>query len=364
MISQNMLDALMNNTSRLIYFKDLEGRYTFINPVWQRHAGVPADQVLGRTDIEIFGTEWGNCFRRNDLKVLAERDTCDFEESVTLNGATITYHSIKFPVFDDDGALSGIGGISADITERKQLEQSLRLSNRTKDKFFSIIAHDLKNPLNGLLGLTELLLDEHPASGTARIGKELRLINQTTKVLHNLLDNLLTWSRSQTGLLEYTPMALPLCALVEECIQLAQPALHAKQLRLELHCEQEMEITADPHMTATILRNLLANAIKYSWPEGVIYIAGWMLDGFACVEVRDEGVGIPAARLERLFSLEDKASSPGTQGEQGSGLGLLLCKDFAERQHGRIEVESECGRGTRLRVLIPGRPLTAAPGQR
>lgn len=355
MISQNMLDALMNNTNRLIYFKDLEGRYTFVNREWLRQAGVEADRVNGRTDHEIFGPVWGDIFRGNDLKVLQTLEPIDFEEEVTLaDGTTVIHHSIKFPVFNEQGAPCGTGGISSDITERKRLEASLRHSNQTKDKFFSIIAHDLKTPLSGLLGLTDLLLDDVELANPRHFEKEIRLINQTTKVLHNLLDNLLTWARSQTGLLEYEPRRLPFCALLRECVQLVQPSLVAKELTLEVDCVEGMEVVADAQMTSTILRNLLANAIKYSWPGGTVRVVARPEGGFVVLEVQDEGVGIPAERLQSLFCLASKSSTPGTRGELGSGLGLLLCKDFAERQQGWVEVESTLGRGSTMRMKIPG----------
>ena len=354
MNSQNMLDALMNNTNRLIYFKDLEGRYTFVNREWLRQSFQDEHNVIGRTDPELFGPEWGDLFRRNDLKVLQTRSPLDFEEQVTMpDGTVIIHHSIKFPVYDNQGSLCGTGGISSDITERKHLENSLKLSNQTKDKFFSIIAHDLKNPLNGLLGLTDLLLDDYVLASPVQIEKELRLINQTTKVLHNLLDNLLTWARSQTGLLEFRPRSLPLCALVQECVELVQPALQAKNLKLEVDCDKNLRVHADPQMTSTILRNFLANAIKYSFPDNTVHLSVRHGGDQVVVEVRDEGIGISAARMDKLFQLESKSSTPGTGGELGSGLGLLLCKDFAERQQGRVEVSSELGKGTVMRVLIP-----------
>ncbi|HEX5277137.1 MAG TPA: PAS domain-containing protein, partial [Fluviicoccus sp.] len=188
MNSQNMLDALMNNTNRLIYFKDLDGRYTFVNREWLRQCNLGEHQVLGRTDEELFGPEWAEIFRTNDLQVIQNRQAIDFEEKIVgPDGTVVIHHSIKFPVQDNQGRLTGTGGISSDITERKALEESLLVSNRTKDKFFSIIAHDLKNPLNGLIGLTDLLMDDLDVAPPAQVQKEIRLIGQTTKVLHNLL---------------------------------------------------------------------------------------------------------------------------------------------------------------------------------
>ncbi|HEX5359558.1 MAG TPA: PAS domain-containing sensor histidine kinase [Fluviicoccus sp.] len=355
MNSQNMLDALMNNTSRLIYFKDLDGRYTFVNREWLRQCNLSEHQVLGHTDEDLFGPEWAAIFRTNDLQVIQSGEAIDFEEKVIgPDGAVVIHHSIKFPVRDNQGRLTGTGGISSDITERKALEESLLISNRTKDKFFSIIAHDLKNPLNGLIGLTDLLMDDLDVAPPAQVQKEIRLIGQTTKVLHNLLDNLLTWARSQTGLLEYQPRRLPLPALIQESAQLLHPALLAKRITLKICCPDSIHILADLQMSATILRNLLGNAIKYSYADSEIRLRARETDGFVVLEVQDGGVGIPPGRLQKLFRLESKSSTPGTEGELGSGLGLLLCKDFAERQHGRVEVESEPGKGTTLRVYIPG----------
>ncbi|RZU47069.1 PAS domain S-box-containing protein [Fluviicoccus keumensis] len=355
MNSQNMLDALMNNTSRLIYFKDLQGRYTFVNREWLRLCGLSEHLVIGRTDFDLFGPEWAGLFRNNDLQVIQSMQSTDFEERVIApDGSVVVHQSIKFPVYDRQGLLCGTGGISTDITERKRLEESLRISNQTKDKFFSIIAHDLKNPLNGLIGLTELLMDDIDTAPSVQVQKEIRLIGQTTKVLHNLLDNLLTWARSQTGLLEFEPRRLPLAAMVQESVQLVHPALLAKRIVLKVGCPDNLLICGDLQMTSTILRNLLANAIKYSHPDSEIRLRARECGDYVQVEVQDSGIGIPESRLEKLFRLESKSSTPGTDGEMGSGLGLLLCKDFAERQRGRVEVESELGKGTTMRLYIPG----------
>lgn len=360
MNNQNILDALINHTRLLIYFKDTGGRYTFVNREWLARCRLERDQVIGRNDIELFGEVWGENFRINDRKVAETREPFEFEESVTLpDGRVIVHHSVKFPVFDQEGRLCGTGGMSSDISERKQLEASLLLSNRTKDKFFSIIAHDLKNPLNGLLGLTDLLLDDLPYTRPDQLEKEIRLIGQTTRVLYNLLDNLLAWARSQTGQLECRPVPCTLAGLCREASDTLVAALGAKSLRLETEIPTDLRVLADPHLTSAILRNLLSNAVKYSHPGGEIRISARADGDQVLLEIEDAGVGISPQRIARLFQPEAKSSTPGTGGELGTGLGLLLCKDFAERQSGRIEAESLPGQGACFRLFLPVAPAGA-----
>ncbi len=241
--------------------------------------------------------------------------------------------------------------------KREILEKNAELKalNASKDRFFSIIAHDLRNPFHSIMGLSGLLLANLETADRGMMKKSLETILRASGQAHELLENLLLWARSQTGSLAFAPRETDMNSLVTESIALVAAQAAAKNIRIHTRTEGETRVMADGNMMMTVVRNLLTNALKFSFPGGEIRV---ILQGGKeqCrLSVKDNGTGIPAGKIAHLFRIDASHSTRGTEQEPGSGLGLLLCAEFVGKHGGSIEVESEEGKGSVFTVLLPSK---------
>ncbi|MBB4287394.1 PAS domain-containing sensor histidine kinase [Roseospira goensis] len=226
--------------------------------------------------------------------------------------------------------------------------------NTQKDKFFSIVAHDLKSPFNPLMGFSELLATEGASLPPARVAEYGALLHRAATEAFKLLEDLLDWSRIQLDRVTYAPEAVDLAALLDDNVARYHYAAQAKGVALRTDAAPGVRAWADPHMLNTVVRNLLSNAIKFTRPgDSILVTAGPAPTGRATVAIRDTGVGIPAAKIPTLFDLGARASATGTQGETGTGMGLVISKELMDRQHGTIRVDSTEGHGTTFRLDLP-----------
>jgi signal transduction histidine kinase len=231
-------------------------------------------------------------------------------------------------------------------------EKKLNEMIATKDKFFKIIAHDLRNHFNGLLGYSELLAMTHREMNDDERENMINDISDISKNTFSLLENLLVWSRSQTDNLPFSPKEYKLSRLVNATISAVQSLVKAKGLQLTSDVAKELKVYADKEMLNTVLRNLITNAIKFSNQGGEIHIDAEQEDGQVKIYVRDQGIGMTREKLDILFDITQKTSTPGTDKEKGTGLGLALCKEFVEINGGQIHVESEKGKGSVFTVVL------------
>ncbi|RKD92414.1 tetratricopeptide repeat-containing sensor histidine kinase [Mangrovibacterium diazotrophicum] len=223
----------------------------------------------------------------------------------------------------------------------------------TKDKFFSIVAHDLRGPIGSALTLSEFLIEEIEKKNYETVEMYASVFHQALGDSFTLLNNLLDWSRSQLQRMEFHPQFLALSKIVDEATGLFASPLEKKHILLSINIEDDLQIMADEAMLKTILRNLISNAIKYSKEKGEIEIAAERDKGFITLSVADKGLGMAQEKIANLFSLENHTSSPGTFGEQGTGLGLILVNDFVGKHNGKIRVESTIGKGTTFIISLP-----------
>ncbi|UCH92455.1 MAG: tetratricopeptide repeat-containing sensor histidine kinase [Candidatus Aminicenantes bacterium] len=244
----------------------------------------------------------------------------------------------------------------------KESEKKLRAMNISKDKLFSIIAHDLGNPLNSILLSSGYLEKKYQTMAEEEVKEFLHQIYEYTDHLAKLLDNLLQWAVSQLGKLEVEPETLDLNQLTEDTIELMEPSAREKHIHLVSQMNENTFAWADKRMVETIMRNLVSNAVKYSYQEGDVNISSQLNGDFREVSVADTGVGIPADKLNSLFDTYAHNSTRGTAGERGIGLGLVLCKELVEKNRGTIRVEnnsnSETFTGTRVIFTLPIDPST------
>lgn len=232
--------------------------------------------------------------------------------------------------------------------------ENLNSVNATKDKFFSIIAHDLRSPFNSFLGLTEIMVDELPSLTMDEIHAFLVDMKNSASNLFRLLENLLHWARMQQGAIPFKPELLQLRQVVEECITTAMEPAKNKGIEIVTDIPDDLKVFADSNIIQTIIRNLVSNAMKYTHRGGKInLVAKSNLDNSVEVAVKDTGIGMNRKIVENLFRLDVKTSRKGTEGEPSTGLGLLLCKEFIEKHGGKILVESEEGKGSIFYFTVP-----------
>jgi len=238
---------------------------------------------------------------------------------------------------------------------KEETEKQLSLI-QTRDKFFSIIAHDLKSPLNGVLGLTEIMLENRENISRQDIVKYITLIGNSTRQTYFLLENLLEWAQMQQNQFSFSPEKINLYHLAKKTQELFQENAAIKNIRCNIQIPEDFVVTADKSMLSSILRNLVSNAIKFTGKGGRINISAKNNGEMQIIEVSDNGVGIAPETLDKLFSEQWNTSSYGTQNEKGTGLGLMLCKEFAGQHGGKIEVQSHPGEGSTFSVFLPLMP--------
>jgi len=232
-------------------------------------------------------------------------------------------------------------------------EANLQELNATKDKFFSIISHDLKNPFASVMSISELLATNYETAESDEIKYGINKINDTNKHIYELLENLLTWSKSQRGNIEFSPVEFRLEKIIETNINLLKLAAEKKDIKISLTCPDSLVVYGDREMISTVFRNLLNNAVKFTLPGKQIRISTSKEDHSVFVHIEDDGIGISEEDQKRLFHIEDKFKRDGTSGEKGTGLGLIICKEFVEKNGGMIKVSSEVRKGSTFSFSIP-----------
>ena len=235
----------------------------------------------------------------------------------------------------------------------QQQNTHLQAANASKDTFFSIIAHDLRGPLGALRELPEIILERVESYSREELTQMIMAQRDAAKHVFDLLDNLLTWTRIQRGQIEYCPQMMNLAPLVTQNIDLLLPSAQRKHITLTSAVAGHLQVHADYHMTNTVIRNIIFNAIKFTEEYGEITVASASRESLVEVSIMDTGIGIAAEHLPKLFRIDAKFKRSGTAHEKGTGLGLILCKEFVEQQGGRIWMESEVDKGTTVRFTLP-----------
>ncbi len=243
--------------------------------------------------------------------------------------------------------------VISDISKRKQVEEQLQRVVAEKDKLFAIIAHDLRSPLIGFVGVARLLANNGAEWSPDKLQNVFLSMKDSSETLFYLLENLLEWSTLQRGELKYEPVELDGEDLVKDNKVLAQTLAYQKSVTLQCEVPRGLKVFADRNMLNTVLRNLISNAVKFSNPGGNVTIAAKQGTDTVTISVRDNGIGMDQDVIDHIFSIDHKTSHPGTRGEKGFGLGLSLCKEFVEKLGGQIRVESHPGQGSKFSVTLP-----------
>jgi PAS domain S-box-containing protein len=319
------------------------------------------EELENQTTIKLYPTQDAyNKFGEEAYQRLSRGEVYEsVQELVRSDGAHI-WASYIGKAIDPLDLKKGTLWILEDITARKASLEALEQSesrlwelNKTKDKLLSIIAHDLKNPFNSILGFSELLSENISNYEIDKSKKFANQINSATKSTLYLLENLLTWAKNQSGQIVFKPENSNLQSLINEIIELFYSSASIKNIRFEIAQSERIDFFADANMIKAILRNLISNAIKFSHPGDKITILTRKESGLIRVTVKDSGMGMSEEIKNKLFKIESNSTMIGTAKERGSGLGLIICKEFAEKHGGTIEVKTEAGKGSEFTLILP-----------
>ncbi|MEI7811511.1 MAG: PAS domain S-box protein [Ignavibacteria bacterium] len=389
-LRESYLSAIIENQSGLFWLKDSEGRILVVNKKFLDIFGLDKpEMIIGKTDIDLWHHELANRYIADDIRVIKTKKTIIVEELVSDKGDVKWFETYKSPIFDNQGVVIGTTGYSIDITERKmaQLEllkvnEDLRISkmcieenliqehalveevtktkeklekiNAEKDKFFSIIAHDLRSPFQGLLVITKSMAENINSFSQTELSNVAREMYITSKNVFTLLNNLLEWARMQQGMISFNPKEILLSDIVSENINLIIKRGEQKEIEIINEAARNQTVNADEAMLNTILRNLLSNAVKFTKQGGKVSINSKVTENnMVEISVTDSGIGMPEALAQKLFKVAEKVGRKGTNGESSTGLGLLLCKEFTEKHGGKIWVKSENGKGSTFYFTLP-----------
>ena len=355
------LSAAVEHSPTTIVITDTKGNIEYANPKFTKLTGYSLQEIKGintrilssgKTDKEDIKQLWetiksGKIWQGEFINKKKNGD--EFIESASIS-----------PVFSEENKVLNYVAIKEDITERKQTEQIIKKQNEqlaelnaTKDKFFGIIAHDLKNPFSGILGISDLLVNSDEKFSPEKTNEYIKLINEAAQSAYKLLENLLEWSQAQTGKIDFKPEDLSLESLLNNVLGLTKNTADAKNISINYKMQGEFVLFADQNMLNTILRNLITNAIKFTHKNGKITITAHKQNNEIEFVVKDTGVGMDKKTKNSLFKINEKVSGLGTDEETGTGLGLILCKEFVEKHDGKIWVESEIGIGSSFSFTIP-----------
>ena len=279
-----------------------------------------------------------------------------------MKGSTIDNLYLIISMFAISASSIGLIMLLKEINQKTILLKNTRIQqdklklkelNLTKDKLFSIIAHDLRSPFNGILGFSELLIESLKDFEITKSKKYVSIINSSAKNTLALLDNLLNWAKSQTGQINFNPQKIILSSIIREILEHSNSIATVKQITLIHKQTDKIEVYSDKNMLKTVLRNLITNAIKFTKSGGCINIIVITKQNHVEISISDNGIGINEEKLKTLFNISSNTTSLGTENEKGSGLGLVLCKEFVEKLGGCIWVESEVGKGSDFKFTLP-----------
>lgn len=340
----------------------IDGRFVFVNPAGMRLIGakVPED-IIGRHILDVVHPDYRDLVISRIKQMSNEETSVPLieEKLITLDGREIDA-AVAAIAFHYHGKLAHQVVIQ-DMSQFKKAEETIKRSeiklrelNDNKDKFFSIIAHDLKSPFTSLLGYSELLVSEFDSFTPMEVKNSVNIMNKSIRKIFSLIENLLQWSRIQSGKIEYLPQIINLHELVDNTIMLLEVNAISKNIKLFNEICRPVRIYADQNMISSVLQNLISNSIKFTGQGGQVRIYSEKAEaGFVKINVADNGIGIEQDAIEKLFKIEVHHSTLGTNEEKGTGLGLILCKELIEKNGGHIQVSSRKGEGSVFSFLLP-----------
>ena len=359
--SEERFRSMANTAPVMIWIADVEGLFSFVNKVWLDYSGRDLGSQLGMNwlnnvhlhDFDKLVNEYQNALRVKKPFSVEFRfmDKKGKYEWMLLKGT---------PRYSQKNDYIGFIGSCTSIQDQKEIEAKISNLNEelvqtiaTKDKFFSIISHDLRSPMGGLNGILDILVTDYETLDEEEKKEILLQASITSKTTYSLIENLLEWSRIQTGSINYLPERLNIHHLVNHLDLLFEQNLKNKEIEFINTINSNLVAYADRSITETIFRNLISNAIKFTYQGGRILVSSDVENDMVIIKIKDSGVGIEQENIPNLFRVDVSFSTKGTNDETGTGLGLIICKELAEKQKGKIWVESKKNEGSAFYFSMP-----------
>jgi len=362
-ISEALYRAILNASPDAILIADIDGRYIKVSQSAVELAGFwSEEEMLGRNFSDfIHPGDKERVYSHITLMLQGIKTGPNQYRGVRADGGSIDIEVNGAYIKDAEGKPSLMVFNVRDIHERKlqdekirQQNEQLQKSNSEKDKFFSIIAHDLRSPFNGFLGLTQIMAEELPHLTMQELQRIAESLKNSATNLFRLLENLLQWARIQRGAIPFNPEKLPLGMAFDESIGMVREAASAKGIEIVNNVQADFQVFADSNMLQTVLRNIVSNAVKFTNNSGWVTIhATRLAGGLTEISITDTGIGMSREILESLFLLHEHSGRNGTAGEPSTGLGLIICKEFVEYMGGSIRVQSVTGEGSVFYINLP-----------
>jgi PAS domain S-box-containing protein len=355
-----LLSHTVESLAECISITDTEDRIIFVNKAFEKVYGYEQEELIDK-NISIVSSP------NNDQQLIHSILPTTLNggwQGEILNrkkdGTEFPVHIASSRVLDENGEVVALVGVATDITERRKLDlqlrkyfEELKVSNDAKDKLFSIISHDLRSPFNSILGFLNLLSEQYDDFSEDERKSFILDLKKSSENTFILLENLLTWSRTQTGGIKVKAVHFDLAEVVDKQFEVLKNIADLKNINITNHVSHDINVYADKDMVKTILINLTNNAIKFTRPGGIINVNAAIMDNDVKISVEDNGVGIEGSVLEDLFKPDKSHLTLGTSKEKGTGLGLLICKEFTERNNGKIWAESVPGNGSTFFFTLP-----------
>jgi len=356
------LSIVARETDNAVIIMDSKGNLEWINEALTKQYEYTLEEFKKERGTNIINVSTNPNIKEIFNQCIHEKKSIVYPTlSKTRSGESLWMQTTLTPILDKNGNINKVVAIYSDISKIKEAEEeiaaqrdNLQMLNAAKDKFFSIIAHDLKNPFAVLLSITESLSDRFNDLSNDEKNHFIQRINKSANLLFNLMENLLQWSMSQTGKIKYTREIMNLNMVIDDNISLLRMNAEKKNINLSSEIKPNTFIYADIDMIKIVVRNLLSNAIKFNKIGGEVKIISRKKDGFMEVSVIDSGIGLSKEDLKKLFRIDVKNVSIGTSKEEkGTGLGLILSKEYIEKNGGKMWVSSKPGKGSTFSFSLP-----------
>ncbi len=356
----NFLQTLLDSIPNPVYYKDMENKFLGCNEAFCNLVDLSFSEIINQNEIPLSSNLSHKAFDDSNPDLQLGNTSKRFEYKLNLSNSNRNIVINKAVFKDINRENAGLIAVITDITKLKEIESELKdsqtklqIAMKSKDKFFSTVTHDLKNLLTILFMSCDAIenadLNLNQEQQTRIVKKAARGFRQ----FHETLNNLLNWAKSQTGRIPYEPETIDIPKITDNCVSLLEPFVKEKSIKLITEVESDCIAFADRSMLHSVLTNLLTNAVKFTNSDGIVKLTA-VTEGNTCViTVQDNGVGISCEDQARLFNIDENFTRKGTENEPGTGLGLIICKEFIEINRGSLHLSSELSKGSTFEIHLP-----------